>query len=129
MLTASIALSLWAFLRAIDEAERRPRRWAFIMAASLGTSLLFKSLVGIVFPIAAALIYLGITRQLFNAKIWKALRPLSGLLVILLIAAPWHILAAWRNPPPGSISRFTARRANTMASCGSISSTSNCSAS
>jgi 4-amino-4-deoxy-L-arabinose transferase-like glycosyltransferase len=99
MLTASIALSMWAFLRAIDEAERQPRRWAFVMAASLGTSLLFKSLVGVVFPIATALIYLGITRQLFNAKVWKRLRPLSGLIVILLIAAPWHILAAWRNPP------------------------------
>src|ERR1700722_39689 len=73
MLTGSIALSMWAFLRAIDERETRPRWWAFVMAASLGTSLLFKSLVGIVFPIAAALIYLAITRQLFNARVWKAL--------------------------------------------------------
>jgi 4-amino-4-deoxy-L-arabinose transferase-like glycosyltransferase len=99
MLTATIAFSMWAFLRAIDEDERRPRRWAFVMAASLGTSLLFKSLVGVVFPIAAALIYLGITRQLFNAKVWKRLYPRSGLVIVLLIAAPWHILAAWRNPP------------------------------
>jgi 4-amino-4-deoxy-L-arabinose transferase-like glycosyltransferase len=99
MLTASITLSMWAFLRAIDDTEPRQRWWAFVMAASLGTSLLFKSLVGIVFPIAAALIYLGVTRQLFQAKVWKALHPLSGLLVALLIAAPWHILAALRNPP------------------------------
>ncbi|MGD1091873.1 MAG: glycosyltransferase family 39 protein [Bryobacteraceae bacterium] len=99
MLTASIALSMWAFLRAIDETERRPRWWAFVMAASLGTSLLFKSLVGVVFPVAAALLYLGITRQLFHAKVWRALRPFSGLAIVLLIAAPWHILAALRNPP------------------------------
>ena len=99
MLTASIALSMWAFLRAIDESERRPRRWAFVMAASLGTSLLFKSLIGVVFPIAAALIYLGVTRQLFNARVWRVLHPRSGLVIVLLIAAPWHILAAWRNPP------------------------------
>ncbi|HTB17296.1 MAG TPA: glycosyltransferase family 39 protein [Bryobacteraceae bacterium] len=99
MLTASIALSMWAFLRAIDESEPRQRWWAFVMAASLGTSLLFKSLVGVLFPVAAALIYLGITRQLFHAKVWRALHPLSGLLVALLIAAPWHILAALRNPP------------------------------
>jgi 4-amino-4-deoxy-L-arabinose transferase-like glycosyltransferase len=99
MLTASIALSMWAFLRAIDEDEPRQRWWAFVMAASLGTSLLFKSLVGMVFPVAAALIYLGVTRQLFQAKIWKRLHPLSGLIVILLIAAPWHILATLRNPP------------------------------
>jgi 4-amino-4-deoxy-L-arabinose transferase-like glycosyltransferase len=99
MLTASIALSMWAFLRALDESERNPRWWAFILAASLGTSLLFKSLVGVVFPVAAALIYLGVTRQLFDATVWKRLHPLSGLLVALLIAVPWHILAALRNPP------------------------------
>jgi 4-amino-4-deoxy-L-arabinose transferase-like glycosyltransferase len=101
MLTLSIALSMWAFLRALDEAESEPRRrwWAFVMAASLGTSLLFKSLVGIVFPIASALLYLGVTRQLFQAKVWRALHPWSGLLVALVIAAPWHILAAVRNPP------------------------------
>src|ERR1700686_3995742 len=83
MLTASIALSMWAFLRAIDPAEVRPRWWGLVMAASLGTSLLLKSLVGVVFPIGAALIYLAITGQLFNAKVWKALHPLSGLLVAL----------------------------------------------
>jgi 4-amino-4-deoxy-L-arabinose transferase-like glycosyltransferase len=99
MLTASIALSMWAFLRSIDETEPRPRRWALVMAASLGISLLFKSLVGVVFPVAAALIYLAATRQLFNARIWKALHPLSGLGIILLIAAPWHVLATLRNPP------------------------------
>src|SRR3984885_12320111 len=108
MLTASIALSLWAFLRTIDETERRPKWWAFVMAASLGISLLLKSLVGVVFPVASALIYLAVTRQLFNARVWKALRPWSGLAVILLIAAPWHILAAVRNPP---LFEFTMRSA------------------
>jgi 4-amino-4-deoxy-L-arabinose transferase-like glycosyltransferase len=99
MLTASIALSMWAFLRAIDEGEPHQRWWAFVLAASLGTSLLFKSLVGVVFPVAAALVYLAVTRQLLQAKVWKALHPLSGFIVALLIAAPWHILATLRNPP------------------------------
>src|SRR5450631_4331631 len=31
MLTASIALSMWAFLRAIDETEPRPRGWALVL--------------------------------------------------------------------------------------------------
>jgi hypothetical protein len=52
-----------------------------------------------VFPIGAAVLYLLITRQLFAARTWKRLRPFSGLLIILLIAAPWHILATIRNPP------------------------------
>ncbi len=99
MLTGCIALSMWAFLRAIDENEPRTRWWAFVMAASLGASLLFKSLIGVVFPIAAALIYLGITRQLFDARVRRSLHLWSGLLVALLIAAPWHVLATLRNPP------------------------------
>jgi len=108
MLTACIALSMWAFLRAIDETEPNQSWWAFVLAASLGTSLLFKSLVGVVFPIAAALIYLGVTGQLLHAKVWRALHPLSGLLVALLIAAPWHILAALRNPPYFDFSMHSA---------------------
>jgi 4-amino-4-deoxy-L-arabinose transferase-like glycosyltransferase len=99
MLTASIALSMWAFLRTIDDTEPRPRWWAFVLAASLGTSLLFKSLIGVVFPVAAALIYLGVTRQIVDRKVWRRLHPLIGLAVILLIAAPWHVMATLRNPP------------------------------
>src|SRR6202022_700346 len=73
MLTFTITLALWAFLRAIDEEEKRPRLWAAILAASLGTGLLLKSLVGIVFPVAAALIYLFVSKQLFSLRTWRRL--------------------------------------------------------
>jgi 4-amino-4-deoxy-L-arabinose transferase-like glycosyltransferase len=99
MLTFTIALGMWAFLRALDEEEKHPRFWAFVLAANLGLGLLLKSLIGIVFPLAAGAIYLGITHQLFSASTWRRLRPFSGLLVVLIIAAPWHILATLRNPP------------------------------
>jgi 4-amino-4-deoxy-L-arabinose transferase-like glycosyltransferase len=99
MLTFTIALALWAFLRALDQEEKRPRLWAVILAASLGTGLLLKSLVGIVFPVAAALLYLVLTKQTFSRRTWQRLRPTSGLLIILMIAAPWHVLATFRNPP------------------------------
>jgi 4-amino-4-deoxy-L-arabinose transferase-like glycosyltransferase len=99
MLTASIALSMWAFLRAIDPEESRSRIWALVLAASLGVSLLLKSLIGIVFPVGAVIVYLGVTRQLFDVSVWKRLHPFSGLAIVLLIAAPWHILATLRNPP------------------------------
>ena len=99
MLTACVTLSMWAFLRAIDEQERHPRWWAFLLAASLGVSLLLKSLIGVVFPLAGGLVYLAITRQLFHLKIWKRLHPFTGALVVLAIAAPWHVLATLRNPP------------------------------
>jgi 4-amino-4-deoxy-L-arabinose transferase-like glycosyltransferase len=99
MLTFTIALAMWAFLRVFDEQEKSPRLWAYVFAASLGLGLLLKSLIAMVFPIAAALLFLGFTRQLFSWHAWKRLRPLAGTAIVLLIAAPWHLLATLRNPP------------------------------
>ncbi len=64
-----------------------------------GTGLLLKSLIGVLFPLAAGVIYLLLTHQLFSARTWKRLRPFSGIAIILLIAVPWHVLATLRNPP------------------------------
>jgi len=99
MLTFTVALAMWAFLRALDEDEPHPRLWAAVLAINLGLGLLLKSLIGIVFPIAAGLIYMLLTRQLFSAAAWKRLRPFSGAIIMLLVAAPWHVLATLRNPP------------------------------
>ena len=99
MLTFTVGLGMWAFLRTLEEDEPHPRFWAFVLAANLGIGLLLKSLIGVLFPLAAGLIYLWLTHQLFSARTWRRLHPFSGLLVILLIAAPWHILATLRNPP------------------------------
>ena len=104
MLTLTVALAMWAFLRALDEDEPHPRLWALLLAASLGAGFLLKSTVGVLFPVAAGAIYLFLTGQLFSAKTWKRLRPFSGLAVFLLIAAPWHVLATLRNPPYFSFS-------------------------
>jgi 4-amino-4-deoxy-L-arabinose transferase-like glycosyltransferase len=99
ILTFTIALAMWALLRVLDEEEAHPRAWAYALAASLGTGLLLKSLIGVLFPIAAGIIYLFLTHQLFSARTWRRLHPISGIAIILLIAAPWHILATLRNPP------------------------------
>ena len=99
MLTLTIALSIWAILRLLEESETRPRLWAFILAASLGVGLLLKSLIALVFPVGAGLLYLAVTGQLFSGWAWRRLRPFSGILVVLLIAAPWHVIATLRNPP------------------------------
>src|SRR5713226_3592373 len=98
-LTLTIALAMWAFLRALDEEEPHPQFWAFVLAASLGTGVLLKSLIGAVFPVAVGVLYLFLTRQFFVARTWKRLRPISGLCFALLVAASWHILATLRNPP------------------------------
>jgi hypothetical protein len=99
MQTLTIALAMWAFLRAIDEDEAHPRLWAMVLAASIGAGLLLKSLIAVVFPVATGLIYLLCTRQLFSGRVWKRLHPFSGALIAFVIAAPWHILATLRNPP------------------------------
>jgi hypothetical protein len=99
MLTLTIAIAMWAFLRAIDEEEAHPRLWAIILAVNLGLGLLLKSLIGVVFPIGAALVYLAITHQLFSKKVWRRLHPFLGTAIILAIAAPWHVLATLHNPP------------------------------
>lgn len=99
MQTFTIALALWAFLRAIDPEESHPRLWAFLLAASMGVGVLLKSLIGVVFPVGTGLVFLFVTRQLFLRETWRRLRPFSGALIILAIAAPWHVLATIRNPP------------------------------
>jgi len=99
LLTLMGALAMWAFLRALEEGERYPRLWALIFAASMGTGLLLKSLIAVVLPVIACAIYLALTHRLFSAATWKRLHPVSGILLILAIAVPWHVLATLRNPP------------------------------
>ena len=98
-LTLTVTLAMWAFLRVLDPEEKRPRAWAAVLSASIGTGLILKSMVAVIFPVAAALIYLVATRQLFSWTVWKRLRPFSGLAIGVLIAAPWIVLATLRNPP------------------------------
>ncbi|MEO8027980.1 MAG: glycosyltransferase family 39 protein, partial [Bryobacteraceae bacterium] len=97
--TLTIALSMWAFLRALDDDEPHPRIWAAVCAAAIGTGLLLKGLIAAVFPVAGALLFLLVERRLFDRTTWRRLHPFTGLLIALAIAAPWHILAAIRNPP------------------------------
>jgi hypothetical protein len=99
MLTFSTAVAMWSFLRALDDSETRPKLWSDVFATSLGIGLLLKSLIAVVFPIGAGLLYLYFTHALWDGRTWRRLHPVRGLLIILLIAAPWHILAALRNPP------------------------------
>src|SRR6202008_175612 len=70
-----------------------------ILGVSFGTGLLLKGLIAIVFPLLAAFIYMAVTRQLFSWAAWRRLHLCLAILIALVIAAPWHILATLRNPP------------------------------
>jgi len=64
------------------------------MWTALALAVLTKGLVAIVFLFATAIIYLVLTGELRN---WRRLKPFTGALLFLAIAAPWHILAGLRN--------------------------------
>ncbi len=98
-LTLTITLALWAALRCLDEEEQRPRWWAEVFYFSLACGLLLKGLVAALFPVAILLITFALQRRLFQRETWRRLHVFSGLAVVLLIAAPWHVLATLRNPP------------------------------
>ena len=64
------------------------------MWAALALAVLTKGLVALVFFGGATLLYLALTDDLRRIP---ALKPISGILLLLAIAAPWHILAGLRN--------------------------------
>lgn len=64
-------------------------------AAVMALNVLTKGLIGLIFPIGFVILYLAITRQL---SILRRLHPLASAAVFLIVAAPWHVLAALRSP-------------------------------
>ena len=99
MLTGAITLAVWSILRVLDEEERHPAWWAACLGVCLGAGLLLKSLIAVAFPVGAGVLYLLIARQLLVRNTWHRLKPGMVILLTLLIAAPWHVLATLRNPP------------------------------
>jgi 4-amino-4-deoxy-L-arabinose transferase-like glycosyltransferase len=71
-----------------------PSTHAYLMWTSLALAVLTKGLVALVFFFGTAIIYLALTGEY---KKWRQLKPLTGALLFLVIAAPWHILAGLRN--------------------------------
>src|SRR5215469_1797419 len=103
-----IIVGLWMTLSALffllSLRQEKPSRWVcWGFAAACGLNVLTKSLIGLAFPLSAIVLYLLITGNLRH--IFK-LRLVSSTLVFLVIAAPWHILAALRNPSEGTVKGF-----------------------
>jgi len=116
LLSLLLAFTLYAFLRALSPQAQLPpsaqdpgapssrpllaakvgsrNLWPYLMWASLALAVLTKGLVAIVFILPTTLIFVLYTRQLNQ---WRRLRPLTGTILFLAIAAPWHILAGIRN--------------------------------
>src|SRR5208283_4994356 len=100
ILSFSIAFSLYMYvLITLEEQGPKnigpvdPRCAALYISAAL--AVLTKGLIGVVFTGAIIFVHILVTGN------WKAIRRLQigyGLLIFLIVAAPWHVAAALANP-------------------------------
>jgi 4-amino-4-deoxy-L-arabinose transferase-like glycosyltransferase len=95
ILTLLTALALYLFITAL-ELRQPSRMYATYVLLALG--LLTKGLIAPVFFLGGVLPYLWITGEW---RRWREFRLVSGLLLFLVIGAPWHILAGLHNPDQG----------------------------
>lgn len=89
-----------------EQSERGEQPSVFVcwgLAATMALNVLTKGLIGLVFPVGTIFLYLLLTR---NLRHLLRLRLFSSFLVFLLIAAPWHLLAGFRNPAQGEAKGF-----------------------
>lgn len=108
ILIPDLAVGLWLalgfefFLTSLK--QEQPSRWVcWGLAATMALNVLTKGLIGLIFPIATIFLFLLLTgnlRHLFK------LRLFSSLIAFLVIAAPWHLLAGFRNPAQGQARGF-----------------------
>ena len=90
------------FLLGLNQAQpSRLACWGLAVCAAL--MVLTKGLIGVVFPAAIIFIYLSLTG---NLRHLLRMRLVSSALIFLVVAAPWHVLAALQNPPAGKARGF-----------------------
>jgi len=92
-----MTLSVHFFLIALDRArcDRSALLPSLGFAATVALDILTKGFIGLVFPLGFALLYLLCTREL---RLLGKLSLGASTLLFVALAAPWHILAALRNP-------------------------------
>ncbi len=99
IVTLTITLAIWSWLRLLDQDEQHPRWWSIILGASLGVGLLLKGLIAVLFPLLATCLFMSLSGEILSLAAWRRLRLPLAICVCIAIAAPWHILAMLRNPP------------------------------
>ena len=103
MLSLDMALSVFTAIGvgclALAQSRRTDpawlRRWMLAGWAALALAMLTKGLIALVLPAGAVLIYSVWQR---DWALWKHLHIIKGLLLFLLIAAPWFIAVSLANP-------------------------------
>src|ERR1700724_2271475 len=97
-----IGLGLYFFLQGWQ--GQLPTVWSCLaLAATVGLNVLTKGLIGLVFPSTIILVFLLLVG---NLRHLLKMRLVSSTFIFLLVAAPWHLLPALRNPPAGQAKGF-----------------------
>jgi 4-amino-4-deoxy-L-arabinose transferase-like glycosyltransferase len=99
LVSCCLTAGVFAFA-AFQEAEqegnaRRARRALYGLTVACATAILAKGLIGIVLPGGAILVFVALSGR------WRLLPKLFSpgpILVFLLLAVPWHVEVARRNP-------------------------------
>ena len=92
-----MTLGVHLFLVALDRASaQRSALWPCVgFAVALALNLLTKGLIGLLFPLGFVFFYLLLTRQF---RLLPRFHLLASSGAFLLVALPWHVMAALRNP-------------------------------
>lgn len=95
--TTCLTLALMSFIAWFKSHEAgRPHTLLLYLAyAGCALAVLAKGLIGMVFPGMILILWLTFT---WNWKLLKDMRLFTGIVLFLLIAVPWHILAEKQNP-------------------------------
>lgn len=93
--TFFISLSLYGFLVGTQESENKKRRnYLWLAFAAAACAVLTKGLVGIIFPVMIAGLWILLLNQ------WQLLRSLylpSSFFIFLCIVIPWHVLISMQH--------------------------------
>ncbi|MGA9852742.1 MAG: glycosyltransferase family 39 protein [Gammaproteobacteria bacterium] len=91
--------SIFAFLFAMQAGDAedvgKRRGWMYVAWAAAALGMLSKGLEAIVLLALTFIVYTLITR---DWKRWKQLHYYGGVLIFLIIAAPWFVVVSLRNP-------------------------------
>jgi 4-amino-4-deoxy-L-arabinose transferase-like glycosyltransferase len=102
VLTLDAGLSFWMgvgmgsliIAQRADATTRGQRNWMLVAWAALALAVLSKGLIGIVLPGAALVLYSALTR---DWSLWRRLHLVKGMLLFLVVAAPWFVIVSSRN--------------------------------
>ncbi|BAO86279.1 glycosyltransferase family 39 protein [Caballeronia cordobensis] len=74
---------------------RHVRLWMWLCWAGMGAAVLSKGLVGLILPGAVLVLYSLVSR---DWALWRRLYIGSGVIVFLIVTAPWFVLVQMKNP-------------------------------